>query len=571
MCGITGFIDKGQQNPKGVLGVMLDTQKHRGPDNQGTWQLPEAGAYFGHNRLSIIDLSSDGNQPMIHPSGKYVLIFNGEIYNYKELKHQYLNHIEFRSSSDSEVLLHLLTEKGVSCLNELIGMFSIAFYDIDKKELLLIRDRFGVKPMFYYYEKNKIYFASEIKTLKAAGLTTEPNQKVWADYLVYGSYGLPDETFWANIHQLPGGHCLTYNAVGNFAIKKWYNFQSSIANTRVYTNEDELIEQYESVLANSVQLRFRADVPLGFNISGGLDSSVLLAMVKKLFPANKTIDAFTFYTGDSRYDELPWVEEMIKTTGYPLQKIKLSSSEIPDLASKIAHQQDEPFGGIPTIAYSKIFEAASKAGIKVLLDGQGMDEAWAGYDYYWKTSDSLVQGTNSSPVQPGVLTPEFKELARKYVYPKPFDDELKNKQYRDIFYTKIPRALRFNDRISMLYSTELREPFLDHRLVELAFAQSEVMKGSGGTTKRILRKIAQKYLGDNIALAPKRPLQTPQREWLAQDLKQWVTNNLESLDSSGWFDKNRLADIASRYNSGEYDNSFFIWQWMECSMIGGKK
>ena len=177
--------------------------------------------------------------------------------------------------------------------------------------------------------------------------------------------------------------------------------------------------------------------------------------------------------------------------------------------------QDEPFGGFPTLAYSKIFELARQKGIIVLLDGQGMDEAWAGYDYYHNESGFTVQGTTSSPVRPEMLEPEFRQLAVKETFPASFEDTLMNLQYRDLFYTKILRALRFNDRISMMHGTELREPFLDYRLVELAFSQPRNIKIRNGITKWMLRDLVMELLGSEIALAPKRPLQTPQREWLS--------------------------------------------------------
>ena len=178
-------------------------------------------------------------------------------------------------------------------------------------------------------------------------------------------------------------------------------------------------------------------------------------------------------------------------------------------------QQDEPYGGVPTLAYAKLFEQARKDEVLVLLDGQGMDEQWAGYDYYTQENDTTIQGVTDSPFKTNILSNDFFAKAEKPEYPKPFDDAILNKQYRDLFYTKIPRALRFNDRISMMFSTELREPFLDYRLVEFAFSLPLDFKIKEGVTKFMLREIASEYLADDLVFAPKRPLQTPQREWLA--------------------------------------------------------
>ena len=253
---------------------------------------------------------------------------------------------------------------------------------------------------------------------------------------------------------------------------------------------------------------------------------------------------------------------MIKTTPYPLHKVLLDYDLIPALIQKISFYQDEPFGGFPTLAYSLLFESAREKGIKVILDGQGMDEAWAGYDYYHNNSNSVIQGVSSSPVRPEVLLPEFSSFAEKESYERPFDNDLQNLQYRDLFYTKIPRALRFNDRISMMHSTELREPFLDYRLVELAFAQNAAMKFQDGQTKWLLRDLVKEYLGDAIALAPKRALQTPQREWIADELKPYFNEKIKAFSKLDFVNEKSVMAIWEDYCKRNQDNSFYIWQWI---------
>jgi asparagine synthase (glutamine-hydrolysing) len=320
-------------------------------------------------------------------------------------------------------------------------------------------------------------------------------------------------------------------------------------------------------LEESIRLRFRADVPVGFNISGGLDSSTLLALVNQAFPNNKTLETFTFYTGHPDYDELPWVEKMIKLTHNPLNKCLLKSKEVPSLINTINYFEDEPFGGFPTLAYSIIFKKAREKGVKVLLDGQGMDEAWAGYDYYQNKTGFTVQGTAGSPVRPEVLHADFVSLAQKEYFPEPFESDLQNLQYRDLFYTKIPRALRFNDHISMMHSTELREPFLDYRLVELAFAQKDDVKIKNGRSKWLLREIVKELLGNGLALAPKRPLQTPQREWIDKDLKQFVNEQIEQFKMSDFVNNKKVDAIWKQYQNGKNDNSFYIWQWINLNKL----
>jgi asparagine synthase (glutamine-hydrolysing) len=592
MCGIAGIVGDFQE---GQLDLMLGIQHHRGPDATGKYFDAEYAA-LGHNRLAIIDLSSKSNQPFVDNSGRYTIIFNGEIYNYIEIKEALQSQYDFKTESDTEVLLAAFIVYGKSCLGKFNGMFAFAIWDNQEKRLFAARDRFGVKPFYYSIKNNSFYFSSEIKALHAAGISKEANERVWASYFAYGSYGMPDDTFWEGIVQLPGGHFLSFSPqrcqsgpVEDMTIKKWYCFEDEVAKQPKNLTFAQAKAHYVGLLKDSIQLRFRADVPVGFNISGGLDSSVLLALVNLQDSGNSNnnchpelslpracrgveepikdqqslIKAYTFYTNNSDYDELPWVEQMIAKTGNPLTKVLLQADAVPDFAQKMAWQQDEPYGGIPTLAYAKIFEQARKDGVLVLLDGQGMDEQWAGYDYYTQDNEATIQGVRDSPFKTDMLSPSFLTKAEKPIYPKPFNDEMLNKQYRDLFYTKIPRALRFNDRISMAFSTELREPFLDYRLVEFAFSLPLDFKIRNGQTKYMLREIASEYLADDLVFAPKRPLQTPQREWLADDLKEWVSRCFKGLENSycsSWFDEASLEKELQCYLEGNMQSSFHIWQ-----------
>ncbi len=564
MCGIAGIIGKKTAG----LPEMLQLQHHRGPDYTGTY-YDENFAALGHNRLSIIDLSEAANQPFTDISGRYHLVFNGEIYNYKELKQELGSRYSFKTNSDTEVLLAAYSVWGKACLARLNGMFSFAIWDSKTKRLFAARDRFGVKPFYYHFSKNQLYFSSEIKALSKVFDLGEPNHKTWANYFTYGSYGMPSETFYRQISQLPAGHFLEFSA-GNLSIEKWYDFEERVQKINSELSFPEARDYYLALLKDSISLRFRADVPLGFNLSGGVDSSLLLALVNQ-FEDKKHIAAFSFYTGDARYDELPWVEKMIATTQNPLYKVKFNASEVDRATKEIAAIQDEPFGGIPTLAYAKLFKSASAHGIKVLLDGQRMDEQWAGYDYYFQKTNSTIQGTGKKTAfRPEVLDPDFAAFAEKPQYPAPFKNQLLNLQYRDLFYTKIPRALRFNDRISMAYSTELREPFLDFRLVEFAFSQPKRFKYKNGIQKHLIREILKDLAPSDLTYAPKRPLQTPQREWLGEDLRDYTEEKITSLKKSSaanWFDFKKLETEKNAYFNGDNQSSFHIWQWINTAVL----
>jgi len=563
MCGIAGIIGT-QKHPEQVLEQMLLKQKHRGPDAMQLWS--ENQIALGHNRLAIVDLEPTANQPMHSRYGNFTIVFNGEIYNYLELKKEVPDY-PFSTKSDTEVLLALFQKMGKNMLPLLNGMFSMVIYDHAKKQIFAARDRFGVKPFYFAFQDNALFFASEIKSLWAAGIPKNQNNKVWSNYVTYGTYGMPNETFWLGINQLAGGHYFeTTLAAPTVEPIKWYDFVAN-CNRIPQLSEKHLLSDYFELLEDSLKLRFRADVPIGFNCSGGLDSSLLVALVNKKYPDNATINAFTFYSNDANYDELPWVKKLLEATKYPLQECLFDKDTLPQLISKVAYYQDEPFGGFPTMAYSNVFKKAQELGFKVLLDGQGMDEAWAGYDYYHNQSGQLIQGTTESPVRPEVFSNDFLKFAEKEQYPQPFESKMQNLQYRDLFYTKMPRALRFNDRNSMMYSTELREPFLDYRLVELAFAQMDSIKYHNGQPKWMLRQIATTLLGNELALAPKRPVQTPQREWIATALLPYMEAQIDAFSKNDFIDAKALKTIWQNYKLGNNETSFFIWQWINYNEI----
>jgi asparagine synthase (glutamine-hydrolysing) len=562
MCGIAGII--GDKANAVSLNSMLHAQKHRGPDYTGAW-IESQSIALGHNRLSIIDLTESANQPFHSECGNFVLIFNGEIYNYLEIRSELRAFHTFKTNSDTEVLLIAYQKWGRNCLNKFNGMFSFAIWDKKEQTLFVARDRFGVKPLHYSWDGSNFVFASEINPFWSFGVAKIPNESVWLKYFAEGSYGLPNETFWQNIKQLPGGHFLIWKNK-KIRLEKWYHFEERILdlqNQFVAEEEEYIID----LLLKATKLRFRADVPIGFNLSGGLDSSTLLALIDQQKVKKNAIEAFTFITNDERYDEVKWVKGMLDHKPYHLNVCSITANEIPTLSLDMARHQSEPFGGIPTLAYAKIFEQASRLGVKVLLDGQGADESWAGYDYYINKSKSTIQGVTKSPYRLQVLDRDFSKEFQKCSYPTPFETDLLNLQFRDLFYTKIPRALRFNDRVSMKYGTELREPFLDFELVEYVFSRPASFKIKEETQKWLLRKIASNFLKQDLVLAPKRPLQTPQREWLSQELKGWVADEVSQLKQNSWFDKNKLQSELDAFLKGDNQSSFHIWQWISASQI----
>src|SRR5262245_20191464 len=536
MCGISGIAGRGWTPAQ--LEAMVCAQHHRGPDHREIYVDPSRWVGLGHNRLSILDLSPAGHQPMANRHGTQWIVLNGELYNYIAPRAE-IGDYPYRSRSDTEVVLAVYERWGDKCLDHFLGMFAFLIWDGRRQRLFAARDRFGVKPLYYHADPKGGTFriASEIKGLHAAGVPAQPDGVAWATYLRYGLYDHTARTFWDQVQSLPAGCALAWEPDA-LRVWRWYDLAERTGPELDSRPVQAVQEEYLALLAESVRLRFRSDVPVGITLSGGLDSSILLGFTHAVQGEDSDVKAFTFVTGDERYDELPWVQQMLARTHHPLVICPLRPEQVPDLAASVQHHQDEPFGGLPTLAYACLFERARQEGVIVLLDGQGMDEAWAGYDYYRRSlakgdqhhasTTRPVQGSNHQPVRPKCLTPEFRAQAEAFLPPAPFADSLRNRQYLDACYTKIPRALRFNDRISMRSSTELREPFLDHRLFELALRQPAERKIDHGTGKKLLREMVRAVMPQAVIEAPKRPLQTPQREWLRGELNDWAQTCVDS-------------------------------------------
>ena len=566
MCGISGIIN--HKDAGSLILKMTDAQAHRGPDAKGIY-ANEVDA-LGHNRLSIIDLSESGNQPLYSADKRYVIIFNGEVYNYTELKIKLKEHYHFVTQTDTEVVLAAWLIWGSKCLNEFIGMFAFAIWDTQEKKLFAARDRFGIKPFHYSIVNNTFLFASEIKAIHATGLLNrEANEEIWATYFCNGLYDFNQQTFWNNIYKLPAGHQLIWEN-NKLIISNWYNITDRLkADTR---KQEEIEVELLYLLEDAVRLRFRADVPVGVCLSGGLDSSLLLALIQKVKGKDFPIHAFTFYTGDEKYDELPWVQQMIKNSAVIHHACKLTVDEIPSLAQKIAFQMDEPYGGIPTLGMSKVFEKSAELGVKVLLDGNGMDEGWGGYDYYQKANTvdfakGPVQGSSKVLSLENCLTDCFKKITIKPSKAQYHSDPVINLQLRDLLMSKIPRSMRFADRNSMAYSIELREPFLDHRVIELGLNQPLENKIRNGKGKYLVRKVAQQLIPTKVGEAPKRAVQTPQREWLAIELSNWAMKIINNTENNTWFKPNYLQAEFEAYQKETPDNSFYIWQMINASLL----
>lgn len=615
MCGISGIA--GRRASEAAIDAMVRAQWHRGPDDRGHFLDPEWPLALGHNRLSIIDLTADGRQPMASTDGQLWLVFNGEIYNYRELKAE-LTRYPYRSRTDSEAILAAYLAWGPDCVDRFVGMFAFAIWDRRSRTLFCARDRLGIKPFHYGWWDGSFFFASEIKGLLAAGFPARPDADTWAAYLAHGYYDHGPATFFENVRALEPGHALTLSLPEGDRgegpeperITRYWDLAERAAEA-LELDDDVAAERFLELLDDSVRLRLRSDVPVGVNLSGGLDSASLVVTVDRLFGEAGDLQTFTASFDDPCYDEREFAEEVPRRRGWARHVSRLREEDVWALARDAVWHQEAPFGGIATLAYHNLHGLAREQGITVLLEGQGVDELFAGYRYFrphhhmdlleagalgalkrelrstaravdgaWRDlldevrrlregTAALVYQDGTRHLRPECLLPEVLERAGPPpTFPRPFGEHLRDALYRDLRHTKLPRVLRMNDRLSMAFGRELREPYLDHRIVELAFRLPGTLKLRDGESKFLLRHAMRDRLPDSVRRARKRAVVTPQREWIRGSLG----NDVEALLGSSRFAARGLVHVLGArralqdFRAGEGSNAFFVWQWVNAEL-----
>lgn len=588
MCGIAGILSMDKSNITEMsLKKMTDSLYHRGPDGGGLWIDTINNVGLGHRRLSIIDLSDSGKQPM-HYLDRYTITFNGEIYNYIELKTFLLTKgYVFKTSTDTEVLLALFDHKGYDCLELLDGMFAFAIWDKVSKKLFCARDRFGEKPFYYSINDSSFVFASEIKALWAYGIPKIKNDVMIFNYLYFNSINNPDnlsETFYDNIKLLKPSSYLVINVNLEIEIeKKYWDIDCTNINTSISYEQAKI--DFAELLQSSVNLRLRSDVPIGSSLSGGLDSSVIVALINKSSingVQQKTFSAkFPGFTKDeTKYIDL--VNQSINADAFDCFPNKNSFR---DSIDNIIHHQDEPFGSASIVAQYEVMKLAKKNGVTVMLDGQGADEILCGYhglvDSYffelYKTNKTLykeqlviykdIQSNNEiNNLNRRIRNQQVKFklgnnsinkilLAKtnlmEFISPKiekEFYFDLKNKKFNNkyifntlneaLYYSTfkggLQELLRYADRNSMANSIEVRLPFLSHKIVEFLFQLPSEYKFKNGYTKYILRDSMSQYLPEEIIWRKdKIGYEPPQKDWLSDfkiNLNTGIIKNTKNVD-----------------------------------------
>lgn len=538
MCGIAGIYDREGAGDVAAVGRMLDVLAHRGPDGSGTWG--DGGLVLGHRRLAIIDLTPDGAQPMTYADGRYVITYNGEVYDYVELRVQLerLGH-RFRSSSDTEVLLAAYAEWGASCLSRLNGMFAFAIWDRVERTLFCARDRLGVKPFVYTWNGTRFAFASEPKALHAAGTTPGGyDADAVYEYLARG-YTSEGRSFHAGVRELEPGSAMIVSTDRPLRQWRWWSPERSV--DAAWSSRAAWSERVAEVLDDAVRLRLRSDVPVGAHLSGGLDSSAVVAAAAR----HGNPQAFTgAFTDEPASDERRWARSVASMHGVPMHEVEISVDDLPRHFARLMWHMDEPIAGPGAFPQLLVCDLARAHGVPVVLGGQGGDELFGGYlrhravhwrrlvshgrphqravaaaelarlaAHEWRRVRRTSTRMGDERLDPGFLEqvdPGLREQMRRGAFEHASAREL---MWHDLR-AYLPALLHVEDRTSMAASIESRTPLLDWRLVELTLRIPEPMLFRPRDPKPILREAVRGWLPPDVASRrDKKGFPTPLHRW----------------------------------------------------------
>lgn len=626
MCGIYGLAFTNRvSDPVSINRRLLVAQqalRHRGPDDQGleisyvstNSDLQGAILALGHTRLSIIDVSSGGHQPMHSDNKRHTIVFNGEIYNYRELRQELESSgYSFKTESDTEVLLAAWTSWGLAGLKRLVGMFAFAVYDRADESLTLVRDAFGIKPLFYHYDAEGLRFASELPALLCL-IENKPEidlQKAY-NYLIFGSYDDSEKTFYDGIkHLMPGCSLrIDLNSICVGTQERWWS--PSIQERTDLSFKDAAAMLREMFLTN-IQLHLRSDVPLGAALSGGIDSSAVVCAMRHLEP-DIPIHTFSFVARGFSADEEKWIDIVNKHVGAIPHKVVVQPAELAEDFADMVCAQGEPFGSTSIYAQYRVYKAAREAGIVVILDGQGADEMLAGYHGYpdkyirslfdcgnyvealkflWNWQKLQDKGCKYAFLTLGsaILPPAFRDLARRVIgknsilrwieHPWLKVSEIKTAYPEHISTDKTANArrlvehlrfvltrsglaslLRHGDRNSMRWSIESRLPFLTIQLVEFLLSLPEsYLLSPKGETKHIFRYAMRGLVPDEILdRHDKIGFETPEREWLSSLVSRnqdWLAFEATSLP---FFNVALIRNVLEKNNRSKHEQSAYVWR-----------
>ncbi len=641
MCAIAGLYDvAGRAVEPSVLERMVRLQAHRGPDGEGYVLLDARGREqpvalkgrltdalgasphrytiaLGHRRLAIVDLSPLGHQPMATEDGRCWVTYNGEIYNYVELREELRGKgHRFRSASDTEVLLAAYREWGEACVTRFNGMFAFAIWDGDRRRLFCARDRLGVKPFYYAWDGVRLAFASEIKGLLPVIERPSPNQRAVFDYLEGACLDHSEDTFFEGIRQLPPAHTLTVET--QVTVRRYWDFPAPGSSG---LSMQDAAERFRHLFRDAVRLRLRSDVPIGTCLSGGLDSSSIVCVANDLMFVEHTVPreligerqkTFSSCFEDPAYDERQFIRSVVEQTGAEAHYTFPDPKELAYSVSQLVWRQDEPFGSTSIFAQWNVMRLAAQHGVKVLLDGQGADELLAGYHGFFGAffADlaarkrwlgllrelvayrrlhgpipkyvvaNLARAFLPSPLVRFVrsrVTGSVDWIASEFrrqwgpipAAPSLAGSHLHTMEHQLLTWSGLRALLHYEDRNSMAFGIETRLPFLDYRLVEFLYGLKPELKIRNGWTKAVLREALAGVLPDEVRWrTDKMGFVTPEDIWFRTSLREMTRDILSDARTRarGYLNVEAALKEFEAHEAGRKNISFTIWRWLNLEL-----
>ncbi len=623
MCGIAGVFNYGSSptDDRAIACRMRDAMTHRGPDDAGLYQSPDRRVVLAHRRLSIVDLTPSGHQPMTNEDATIWITFNGEIYNHLEERATLVarNHL-FRSRSDTEIILHGYEEYGQRCVSRLDGMFAFALWDGGRRQLLLARDRLGKKPVYYTRAGGRFLFASEIKALLQHPEVVRDIDPIALDsYLTFANTPAP-LTLFKNIFKLPAAHLLRCQSDGTMHTERYWSPLEGPAWPAV--NGAESVERVRELIERAVAKRLMSDVPIGAFLSGGLDSSTNVALMSHLSsePLRTFSVGFEGFGEDENFHDLPYARRIAREFGCDHEETTITAKDCQRAVPQLVFQQDEPIGDPACLPMHFVAQAAKQRGVTVVLVGEGSDEVFGGYpdmmrligshNGAWRRlrglpraarlalyhgaritgvndgrADVLRRLTVGEPLYWG-LDVVFSDLEKRRLYrsgaspdqgssaasvvsgyyselcrSRPNADFLQQMSYVELS-NRLPELLLMRvDKFSMAHSLEARAPFLDHELVSYALSLPQHAKISGGETKRVLKQAVGDLLPSDVVHRPKQGFRVPLPAWLAGPLSTWAESRLFSSKARelDFLNFGYIEHLWHRHLAGKADQSFDLW------------
>lgn len=603
MCGVTGFIS--QRWSRVDLERMTDRLAHRGPDAKGYYTERDKGLGLGHRRLSILDLSEAANQPFYSHDRRFIMVFNGEVFNYREVASRY--GIQTRTTSDSEVILECFAQKGIAAVNDFNGMFTIAIWDTRDQELHLIRDRFGVKPLLYYWDHKDFAFASELKGLLELDIPKTIHREALQDYF-FLEYIPGEKSIIENIFKLPGGHYLRIKPGSEPVIKPYYSIFDKLHRNFQGMDEKQALNEFESLLSSSVELRQISDVPIGAFLSGGTDSSLICALFQK--QNRLPINTFTIGFDVKEYDETEYATRVANHLHTSHREFRLTDRDSIAIVDRLVQYYDEPFAA-PSCIPSYLVCNKARTLATVALSGDGGDELFMGYGYYglyqrlkkfytknpgfarkmvgglmnflnqrYQRASRLLRFADDERLFVNIWSQEqymFTEAEISRLMGEPYRNETLNRDWTriaalgitdeekislfDISHYLTNNLLFKMDSASMANSLEVRTPYLDYRLVEFSVNLPQRFKINQGTQKYLMKKLLERYIPRDLVYRTKWGFPAPVGDWLYKDLRYMIDKWLapERIRKTGVLDENMVREVLRQFLSGKKYHYKRVW------------